>query len=71
MGKSIRDSRFDLYDQIPVGATTERDRATEIVRQRGRERRTIRKIERRGEKESEKSYRAARGRGVKEQGAGD
>lgn len=30
MGKSIRDSRFDLYDQIPVGATTERDRVTEI-----------------------------------------
>jgi len=30
VGKSIRDSRFDLYDQIPVGAMTERDRATEI-----------------------------------------
>lgn len=30
VGKSIRDSRFDLYDQIPVGATTERDRVTEI-----------------------------------------
>lgn len=23
VGKSIRDSRFDLYDQIPVDATTE------------------------------------------------
>lgn len=30
VGKSIRDSRFDLYDQIPVGATTEQDRAAEM-----------------------------------------
>lgn len=29
VGKSIRDSRFDLYDQIPVGATTGRDRTRE------------------------------------------
>lgn len=28
--KSIRDSRFDLYDQIPIGATTKQDRAAEI-----------------------------------------
>lgn len=29
VGKSIRDSRFDLYDQIPVDATTERNGTTE------------------------------------------
>lgn len=29
VGKSIRDSRFDLYDQIPVAATTARDRERE------------------------------------------
>lgn len=33
VGKSIRDSRFDLYDQIPVDATTERNGTrTEIER---------------------------------------
>lgn len=30
VGKSIRDSRFDLYDQIPVDATIERNGTTEI-----------------------------------------
>lgn len=30
VGKSIRDSRFDLYDQIPVGVTIERNGTTEI-----------------------------------------
>jgi len=32
VGKSIRDSRFDLYDQIPLGAIA-RERDREIYRE--------------------------------------
>lgn len=65
MGKSIRDSRFDLYDQIPVGATTERDRVTEIEpdSETGRKREKERYIEKDRQRQRYPGKRAKKARG--------